>query len=196
MKIRKSAVALLTVLLARARAPTRRSGIHFTALADAAKEKLAEQTAIEKLLNDQLPLALNANDVYPAVTESSRRPLQPNSRSSSRLTQLRSAARSRRLHHQHARFLFGVFSPRTRLWRRLRPRSLRGQSHAGAIGALIWRGTVQYHINPNYASKPSHWAIQSGLTYSQMPKSYQAIVDRVIPDLQNREISSDFFAKP
>ena len=62
---------------------------------------------------------------------------------------------------------------------------------AGAIGALIWRGTVQYHVNPNSLQAVS-WAIQSGLTYSQMPKSYQAIVDQVIPDHKS-EIASDFF---
>ena len=61
---------------------------------------------------------------------------------------------------------------------------------AGAIGALIWRGTVQYHINPNSLQAVS-WTIQSGLTYSQMPKSYQAIVDQVIPDFKS-EITSDF----
>ena len=61
---------------------------------------------------------------------------------------------------------------------------------AGAIGALIWRGTVQYHINPNSLQAIS-WTIQSGLTYSQMPKSYQSIVDQVIPDFKS-EIASDF----
>ena len=38
----------------------------FTALADAAKQKAAE-TAIETLLNNQLPLTLDAKDVYPTV---------------------------------------------------------------------------------------------------------------------------------
>ena len=61
---------------------------------------------------------------------------------------------------------------------------------AGAIGALIWRGTVQNHINPNSLQAVS-WTTQSGLTYSQMPKSYQAIVDQVIPDFKS-EITSDF----
>ena len=65
---------------------------------------------------------------------------------------------------------------------------------AGAIGALIWRGTVQYHVNPNSLQVVS-WAIQSGLTYSQMPKSYQAIVDQVIPDYKS-EITADFFVEP
>ncbi len=63
---------------------------------------------------------------------------------------------------------------------------------AGAIGALIWRGTEQYRINPNSLQAVS-WTIQAGITYAQMPKSYQAIVDQVIPDYKS-EISSDFFA--
>ncbi len=43
---------------------------------EAAKEKLAEQ-AIEKLLNDQLPLTLNANDVYPTVATLPGGPFNP-----------------------------------------------------------------------------------------------------------------------
>ena len=61
---------------------------------------------------------------------------------------------------------------------------------AGAIGALIWRGTVQYQINPNSLQAVS-WAIQSGLSYTQMPKTYQGIIDRVIPDYKS-EINGDF----
>lgn len=61
---------------------------------------------------------------------------------------------------------------------------------AGAIGALIWRGTEQYNIAPGNLQAVS-WAIQSGLTYDQMPKSYQAIVDQVIPDFKS-EITGDF----
>ena len=63
---------------------------------------------------------------------------------------------------------------------------------ASAIGELISRGTVQYNIGAEAQAAPAvSWAIQSGLTYQQMPQSYQAIIDQVIPDLKS-EITGDF----
>ncbi len=181
MKIRRSTVALLIALPAvlssfcAAQNP-------FTALADAAKEKLAEQ-AIEKLLNDQLPLTLNANDVYPTVANLPGGPFNP---TPLKLTagQLNQPLAPGDYTINTLDFCseYSVHVPGAGVAYVLGP--YEGKA-AGAIGALIWRGTVQYSINPNSLQAIS-WAIQSGLTYSQMPKSYQAIVDQVIPDFKIR----------
>jgi len=187
MKIRKSTVGFLIVLLA---APALQLAAQnpFTALAEAAKEKLAEQ-AIEKLLNDQLPLTLNANDVYPTVANLPGGPFSPTplKLSADQLDQPL-APGDYTINTLDFCSEYSVHAPGYGVAYVLGP--YEGKA-AGAIGALIWRGTVQYHVNPNSLQAVS-WAIQSGLTYSQMPKSYQAIVDQVIPDHKN-EIASDFF---
>ena len=189
MKIRPAAIALsLPLVLLAASALQLAAQNPFAAMEQAAKEKLAEQ-AIETLLNNQLPLRLNANDVYPTVAtlpggpfnpqplkltaDDLNRPLPPGDYTINTLDFCSE---------------YSVHAPGYGVAYVLGP--YEGKA-AGAIGALIWRGTVQYHVNPNSLQAVS-WAIQSGLTYSQMPKTYQAIVDQVIPDHKS-EIASDFF---
>ncbi|HVN94542.1 MAG TPA: FecR family protein [Terracidiphilus sp.] len=158
-------------------------------LANAAKEKAAE-TAIEKLLNDQLPLTLNANDVYPTVANLPGGPFSPTPLhlTADQLNQPL-APGDYTINTLDFCSEYSVHAPGAGVAYVLGP--YEGKA-ASAIGALIWRGTVQYNINPNSLQAVS-WAIQSGLTYGQMPKSYQAIVDQVIPDFKS-EIQSDFFA--
>jgi hypothetical protein len=157
------------------------------ALENAAKEKAAE-AAIEALLNNQLPLILNAKDVYPTVNQPPGGLFSP---TPLKLTadQLNQPLAPGDYTINTLDFCseYSVHEPGAGVAYVLGP--YEGKA-AGAIGALIWRGTVQYHINPNSLQAVS-WTIQSGLTYSQMPKSYQAIVDQVIPDFKS-EIASDF----
>src|SRR3984885_5289718 len=157
------------------------------ALENAAKEKAAE-AAIETLLNNQLPLILNAKDVYPTVNQLPGGPFSP--------TPLQLAADQLDQPLTPGDYTintldfcseYSVHEPGAGVAYVLGPYD--GKA-AGAIGALIWRGTVQYNINPNSLQAVS-WTIQSGLTYAQMPKTYQAIVDQVIPDFKS-EFTSDF----
>ena len=189
MKIRSAAIALFLPLLLLA-APALRLAAQnpFAAMEQAAKEKLAEQ-AIETLLNNQLPLTLNANDVYPTVATLPGGPFnpQPLKLIADDLNQPL-APGDYTINTLDFCSEYSVHAPGYGVAYVLGP--YEGKA-AGAIGALIWRGTVQYHVNPNSLQAVS-WAIQSGLTYSQMPKSYQAIVDQVIPDHKS-EIASDFF---
>jgi hypothetical protein len=186
MKIFRSTAALLIVLPA-ALASLCAAQNPFTALEDAAKEKLAEQ-AIETLLNNQLPLTLNANDVYPTVTTLPGGPFnpQPLKLSADELDQPLVPG-DYTINTLDFCSEYSVHEPGAGVAYVLGP--YEGKA-AGAIGALIWRGTVQYHINPNSLQAVS-WTIQSGLTYSQMPKTYQAIIDQVIPDFKS-EITADF----
>ncbi len=158
-----------------------------TALEDAAKQKAAE-TAIETLLNNQLPLTLNANDVYPTVTTPPGGPFspQPLKLSADELNQPL-APGDYTINTLDFCSEYSVHAPGAGVAYVLGP--YEGKA-AGAIGALIWRGTVQYQVNPNSLQAVS-WAIQSGLTYAQMPRTYQAIIDQVIPDFKT-EINGDF----
>src|SRR5580658_3182359 len=181
------AVVVLQVAFAAVSLPACAAQNPLAALENEAKEKAAE-VALTKVLNDNLPLTLDAKDVYPTVTTLPGGPFSP--------TPLKLTADqldqplppgdytintldfcSQYSIHQPGAGLAYVLGP------------YEGKA-AGAIGALIWRGTEQYGINPNSLQAVS-WAIQSGLTYDQMPKSYQAIVDRVIPDYKS-EITGDF----
>ncbi len=157
------------------------------ALENAAKEKAAEE-ALTKVLNDNLPLTLNAKDVYPTVTTLPGGPFSP---TPLKLTadQLDQPLPPGDYTINTLDFCsqYSVHQPGAGVSYVLGP--YEGKA-AGAIGSLIWRGTEQYHIAPQSLQAVS-WAIQSGLTYDQMPKSYQAIVDQVIPDLKS-EITGDF----
>jgi FecR-like protein len=157
------------------------------ALENAAKQKAAE-AAIETLLNNQLPLTLNAKDVYPTVNQLPGGPFSPTplQLTADQLDQP-IAPGDYTINTLDFCSEYSVHEPGAGVAYVLGP--YEGKA-AGAIGALIWRGTVQYHINPNTLQAVS-WTIQSGLTYSQMPKSYQAIVDQVIPDFKS-EFTSDF----
>jgi hypothetical protein len=161
----------------------------FTALEDAAKEKAAE-AALTKVLNDNLPLKLDAKDVYPTVTTLPGGPFSPKplQLTADQLDQPL-APGDYTINTLDFCSEYSVHQPGAGVAYVLGP--YEGKA-AGAIGALIWRGTEQYGIAPQSLQAVS-WAIQSGLTYNQMPKSYQAIVDQVIPDLKN-QITGDFVA--
>jgi hypothetical protein len=157
------------------------------ALENEAKEKAAE-VALTKVLNDNLPLTLDAKDVYPTVTTLPGGPFSP---TPLKLTadQLDQPLPPGDYTINTLDFCsqYSIHEPGAGLAYVLGP--YEGKA-AGAIGALIWRGTEQYGINPQSLQAVS-WTIQSGLTYDQMPKSYQAIVDQVIPDYKS-EITGDF----
>ena len=188
MKKPQSFVALsLPIVLLAALASALAAQNPLVALENAAKEKAAE-AAIETLLNNQLPLILNAKDVYPTVNQLPGGPFSPTplQLTADQLNQPL-APGDYTINTLDFCSEYSVHEPGAGVAYVLGP--YEGKA-AGAIGALIWRGTVQYHINPNSLQAVS-WTIQSGLTYSQMPKSYQAIVDQVIPDFKS-EIASDF----
>jgi hypothetical protein len=188
MKKPQSFVALsLPIVLLAALASALAAQNPLVALENAAKEKAAE-AAIETLLNNQLPLILNAKDVYPTVNQLPGGPFSPTplQLTADQLNQPL-APGDYTINTLDFCSEYSVHEPGAGVAYVLFP--YEGKA-AGAIGALIWRGTVQYHINPNSLQAVS-WTIQSGLTYSQMPKSYQAIVDQVIPDFKS-EIASDF----
>jgi hypothetical protein len=185
-----SAIVVLALEFGLLMAPVSSSSAQnpLVALENAAKEKAAEQ-ALETLLNNQLPLMLNANNVYPSVNQLPGGPFSPT------LLKLTAGQLNQPLPPGDYTINtldfcseYSVHEPGAGVAYVLGP--YQGKA-AGAISALIWRGTVQYRINPNSLQAVS-WSIQSGLPYMQMPKTYQAIIDQVIPDFKN-QLASDFF---
>jgi hypothetical protein len=152
------------------------------------KQKAAG-TTITTLLNNDLPLKLDANAVFPIVNvlpggpfhpkhlqliaEDMDKPLPPGDYTINTLAFCTE---------------YSVHRPGAGVGYVLGP--LQGKA-AGAIGALLWRGTIEKGKPPQQLQAVS-WAIQSGLMYSQMPKTYQAVIDDVIPDHKN-ELNGDFF---
>jgi hypothetical protein len=155
---------------------------------DALKQKAAQET-ISGLLDNQLPLKLDANAVHPTVPAPPGGPFAPHPLALSASDLDRPLPPGDYTIPMLAFCTeYSVHRPGAGVAYRLGP--LQGKA-AGAIGDLLWRGTIDKNIAPQQLQAVS-WAIQSGLHYNQMPKTHQAIIDQVIPDHKN-ELNGDFF---
>src|SRR6266567_1963063 len=146
------------------------------------------QTTMSRLLIDQLPLKLDADAIYPTVNVLPGGPFMPRSLSMTKAN-LELALPPGDYTVPVLAFCteYSVHRPGRGIAYRLGP--LQGKA-AGAIGELLWRGTVEKNKPPQQLQAVS-WAIQSGLRYAQMPKAYQAIIDEIIPDHKS-ELNGDF----
>lgn len=175
------ALALLSVLALRA-APKKTDDWQLVL-----KQKFAQE-AIGGLLDNQLPLKLDADAVYPTVAmppggtfhpvplrldaDSIHEPLPPGD------YVIRAVAFCSE---------YSVHRPGAGVAYEMGP--IQGKA-AQAISMLLWRGTIEKNRTPRQLQSVS-WAIQSGLTYAKMPKAYQAMIDDVIPDYRT-QLSGDF----
>jgi len=183
------AIFLVALMLTLADAPRSSAQNPFAGIEGEIKQKAAE-TALTNLLNDQLPLKLDANATYPTVNTLPGGPFTPQP-----LT-LTAADLDKPLPPGDYAIPmlafcteYSVHQPGHGVAYRLGP--MEGKA-AQAIAALQWRGTLLKGISPQQLIAVS-WTIQSGLTYAQMPKTYQAIIDNVIPDYKS-ELNGDFVA--
>jgi hypothetical protein len=156
-------------------------------LEDTLKKEAAEK-ALSGLLNEQLPLKLDAKTAYPSVKTLPGGPFQP------RALQLTAADMDTPLAPGDYTLPvtafcteYSVHRPGRGIAYEIAP--MQGKA-APAISALLWRGTIQFRRNPQELQAVA-WGIQSGLRYAQMPRSYQTVVNLVIPDYIN-EFSGDF----
>ena len=156
-------------------------------LSQVLKQKLAEQ-AISTLLNNQLPLKLDANSLYPTVATPPGEPFEPLP------LQLSAEAMNEPLPPGDyvIRALafcseYSVHCPAAGVAYELGP--LQGKA-ATAIATLLRRGIIEKGRSPHELQAVS-WTIQAGVTYAKMPKLYQAIVDDVIPEYRN-QLGGDF----
>jgi hypothetical protein len=160
----------------------------FGSFGEALKQKAAE-TTISTLLNNDLPLKLDANSVYPTVAAPPGGPFAPTPLVLSAADLDRPLPPGDYAVNMLAFCTeYSVHRPGAGVAYRLGP--LQGKA-AGAIRDLLWRGTLQKNLPPQQLQAVS-WGIQSGLRYDQMPKTYQSVIDNVIPDHKN-ELNGDFF---
>lgn len=159
----------------------------------AAEETKVKTEAVTKsmgtILNDQLPLTLDANSTYPTVATLPGPPFHPLA-----LT-LNAAQLDQPL--PPGDYIIQIFAycteysvhrPGAGTAYELAP--IQGKA-AGAITNLLWRGNAQGR--PAQQLQAVSWAIQSGLRYAQMPTTYQAVIDAVIPDFKS-QLDGDFFS--
>jgi hypothetical protein len=160
----------------------------FGSFGEALKQKAAE-TTISTLLNNDLPLKLDANSVYPTVAAPPGGPFAPTPLVLSAADLDRPLPPGDYTVNMLAFCTeYSVHRPGAGVAYRLGP--LQGKA-AGAIADLLWRGTLRNNLPPQQLQAVS-WGIQSGLRYDQMPKTYQSVIDNVIPDHRN-ELNGDFF---
>ena len=152
------------------------------------QNSLAEQ-AMGVVLNNELPLKLDANTLFPTVAELPGEPFHP--------SPLRLTTRTLNEPLPPGDYViraiaycseYSVHRPGAGVAYEMGP--IQGKS-SQAISALLWRGTIEKRHSARQLQAVS-WAIQSGLTYARMPKSYQAIIDDLIPD-QRAQLNGDFF---
>jgi len=169
---------------ARAKAPAAPAGNWMQNL----KQKLAEE-AIGTLLNNQLPLKLDADAAYPTVAAPPGGPFRP--------LPLRLTAGMMEEPLPPGDYVipalafcseYSVHRAGAGVAYEVGP--VQGRA-AGAIAALLWRGTIEKSRSPRQLQAVS-WAIQAGVTYAKMPKTYQAVVDDVIPEYRG-QLGGDFF---
>ncbi|HET9401130.1 MAG TPA: FecR family protein [Candidatus Acidoferrales bacterium] len=162
------------------------------------KDAAAEETKVKtealtksmgSILDNQLPLTLDANSTYPTVATLPGRPFHP-------LALTLNAAQLDQPQPPGDYIIqifaycteYSVHRPGAGTAYELAP--IQGKA-AGAITNLLWRGNLQGR--PPQQLQAVSWAIQSGLRYSQMPKMYQTVIDGVIPDYKN-QLDGDFFS--
>jgi len=146
-------------------------------------EQKATEEALGRILDNELPLKLDATTVYPTVSVLPGGPFNPKP--------LALSAVDSKLPLPPGDYAvpalafcteYSVHQPGAGTAYVLAP--LQGKA-ATAISTLLWRGSLEKQIDPRQLQAVS-WAIQSGLTYAQMPKSYQGVIDSVIPEYKGQ----------
>ncbi|HEY6250396.1 MAG TPA: hypothetical protein VI685_10580 [Candidatus Angelobacter sp.] len=146
-------------------------------LKEKGKEKAFEKAA-STLLNDQLPVKLDAKTTFPTVNAPPGGPFAPQPMTAT------SATLDKRLPpgDYTVKLMaycteYSVHRPGRGVAYKLAP--LQGKA-SGAVANLLWRGTLA-GVPPQQLQNVA-WGIQSGLTYARLPKPFQAMIDRLIPD--------------
>jgi hypothetical protein len=150
------------------------------------KQKALE-ASISKLLNSELPINLNAKALYPTVNSLPGGPFVPQQIAISEATGDQPLAPGD-YEVKVTAFCteYSIHRPGKGVAYQLGP--LQGKA-AGAVANIIWRGMFA-GVTPQQIMGLT-WAIQSGITYDQMPQNYKQLIDQLIPDYKS-QISSDF----
>jgi len=156
------------------------------ALKDQIKER-AFMKAATLLLNNDLPIVLDATTALPTVDTLPGGPFKPRPLAVSADMLSKPLPPGDYVVNVTAFCTeYSVHRPGKGVAYKLAP--LKGHA-AQAVSTLLWRG-LKAHV-PERRLMSLTWAIQSGLSYSEMPATFKADYDRLIPDYEN-DFSGDF----
>ncbi len=148
------------------------------------------QKAVGSVLNTELPIKLDAKNLYPTVVVLPGAPFAPKSLAVTAATVSRPLAPG----DYEVNILafcteYSVHRPGAGVAYSLGP--LLGKAKE-AVANLLWRGTWQ-GVGPSDLQGVA-WGIQSGLRVEQLPQTYQALINRLIPEYKG-ELEGDFYQK-
>jgi hypothetical protein len=150
----------------------------------------AAEKAIGSVLNNELPIKLDATSLYPAVKQLPGGPFVPHHLEVTAETLVKPLPPGDYTVPVIAFCTeYSVHGPSYGTAYELGP--LEGKD-AEAVATLFWRG-VFLGIDPHHLQAVS-WAIQSGLPYGRMPRPFRQTIDELIPDYKSR-LGGDFLGE-
>ncbi len=155
-----------------------------------AAQVAATKRAVGAVLNAQLPIKLDASNLYPTIAAPPGGPFSPKPLTFTQATLTQPLAPG---DYEVTVLAFcteySIHRPGAGVAYSLGP--LLGKAKE-AVANLLWRGTWQ-GVSPSDLQGTA-WAIQSGLNFDQLPKTYQALITRLVPEYKG-EIADDFYQK-
>jgi hypothetical protein len=189
MSMRRFLVVAVLSAFALARADVARAQFSLGGAVAGAKIA-ATKRAVGAVLNTELPIKLDATNLYPTVANPPGGPFNP------KPLDYTMASVSKVIppgDYQVTILAFcteySIHRPGAGVAYSLGP--LLGKAKE-AVANLLWRGTWQ-GVSPSDLQGVA-WAIQSGLTFERLPKTYQGLINRLIPEYKG-EIAGDFYQK-
>jgi hypothetical protein len=169
-----------------------RAGAQFPSLggAVAGAKIAAAKRGVGAVLNAELPIKLDASNLYPTVPALPGAPFDPKPLNYS-LTSLSQPLPPGDYEVTILAFCteYSIHRPGAGVAYSLGP--LLGKAKE-AVANLLWRGTWD-GVSPSDLQGAA-WSIQSGLTFDRLPKTYQALINRLVPEYKG-EIAEDFYQK-
>jgi hypothetical protein len=150
----------------------------------------ATKKAVGAVLNTELPIKLDATNLYPTVENPPGGPFDPKPLNYTQATLAQPLAPG----DYEVTILafcteYSIHRPGAGVAYSLGP--LLGKAKE-AVANLLWRGTWA-GVGPSDLQGVA-WAIQSGLTFDRLPKTYQNLITRFVPEYKY-EIGEDFYQK-
>lgn len=168
-----------------------RAGAQFSLGGLAATAKIAAtKKAVGSVINTELPIRLDATNLYPTIDTLPGGAFNPKPLNVT-LATLAAPLAPGDYEVQILAFCteYSVHRPGAGVAYSLGP--LLGKAKE-AVANLLWRGTWQ-GVSPQDLQGVA-WAIQSGLRFEQLPKTYQSLLTRLVPEYRG-EIADDFVEK-
>jgi hypothetical protein len=156
----------------------------------AGAQNAAAKRAVGALLNTELPIRLDASNLYPTVATLPGAPFDPKPLDYTSASVGQSLAPG----DYEVTILafcteYSIHRPGAGVAYSLGP--LLGKAKE-AVANLLWRGTWN-GVSPSDLQGAA-WSIQAGLTFDRLPKNYQALINKYVPEYKG-EIAEDFYQK-